>query len=106
MNVDVIEPLEDPKDTTAKKPIHPHTMVRTDFKEQKLEKFFLENIKPKRNEELKLDVSLTEEEYDKKHQLFLKDVGNLEDKIIDKTVSDNLIMEVEDEDGTAFLIFL
>lgn len=91
-----MESLKDSKDTAPKKSINPQTMVRTDFKEQKLEKFFSthdtsvvkENKKPKM-----LDVS-HEEEYEKEHELFLKEVNNLEDKIAEKSMF-NTIMEVE-----------
>lgn len=71
-------------------------MVRTDFKEQKLEKFFFETdrIKPRKNE---ADISLAEEDEEEGHKQFLKGVENFEDKILEKT--DNDIVMKDDSIG-------
>lgn len=91
-----MEPLRDTKEGTAKKTVNPQMMVRTDFKEQKLEKFFLESNKPVIDKEQvrKVDTSLAEEEYEKNHKLFLKGVENLEDEIMD--CSENNVVLVDD----------
>lgn len=91
-----IDIMKDIKVETSKKSVNPQNMVRTDFKEQKLEKFFFE-VDKHQNEGAKskpLDISLTEDEFQKNHKLFLKDVENLEEQIMNKTDSD-IVMETE-----------
>lgn len=87
-----MEPHRDLRDGTIKKSVNPQMMVRTDFKEQKIEKFFLENNKPANEieQEKILDISMAEEQYEKNHKLFLEGVENLEDKIMD--CSENSIL--------------
>ncbi|XP_023013533.2 DNA mismatch repair ATPase Mlh1 isoform X1 [Leptinotarsa decemlineata] len=84
-----IEPIEFKRDEsdTSTKQIKPNSIVRTDAREQKLEKFFgepsskkVEDIKEKNPNE-----SLTEEEYQKHNESFLKRTENLESKILNKT---------------------
>lgn len=72
-------------------------MVRTDFKEQKLEKFFNQADKFKTCEQKSrqkvLDVSLTKEDEEEHHKLFLEGVENFENKILDRTDNDILMQE-------------
>lgn len=99
-----MEPLKDLKDGTARKSVNAQNMVRTDFKEQKLEKFFFENAACKEEDKPKaLNASITEEEFERYHQLFLDGVERLEDKIMNKTA--NNIMEVDDG-GYLFRYFI
>lgn len=98
-----MEPLKDSRNSTEKKTVYAHNMVRTDFKEQKLEKFLFDNNKRTNTKEERkpLDVSVTEDEYDKNHDVFLKCVENLEDKMMNKT--DNDLM---DDDNGDYLIHI
>lgn len=77
-----MEPIKDPKDNSKKSTNLQH-MVRTDFKEQKLEKFFVDK-NPVKTVCKALDTSLTQEEYERAHNQFLENVENLED-IMNKT---------------------
>lgn len=74
------------------KTINPKDLVRTDAKEQKLEKFFGSPvIKPNDPKTSKTDcnVSFTEEQYEIEHTNFMKTGEEFENKLLNKTVQDH-----------------
>lgn len=72
--------------------INPQVLVRTDFKEQKLDKFFSETGKSKYSTDEPgmslVHISLANEEEEESHRLFLKGVENLEGRLLDRTEND------------------
>lgn len=88
-NIEISEPLKDHKESTTKKSVVPQMLVRTDFNEQKLDKFFMDNKKPIQHEFKTLDDSVADNEYEKKHDLFLKDIEKLEGSENDITMNDD-----------------
>lgn len=95
-NIEVSEPLKDHKESTSKKCVVPQMLIRTDFNEQKLDKFFLDNKNSIKEERNSLDDSLRDVEYVEKHELFLKHVENLEDKIMNSSEND---ITMKNDDG-------
>ncbi|CAG9861631.1 unnamed protein product [Phyllotreta striolata] len=80
LNVEVPESKD--RTNASSKPTHAYNMVRTDAKEQKLEKFFGDAFKKKCTEPAqKLDESINEEELRQSEDLFLNRAENLEDFI-------------------------
>ncbi|XP_044744859.1 DNA mismatch repair protein Mlh1 [Coccinella septempunctata] len=71
------------------KTINPKDLVRTDAKEQKLDKFFGSPV-IKTNEEKsskkEQNISLTEEQYEMEHENFIKAGEEFENKVLNKTV--------------------
>ncbi|KAG5870199.1 hypothetical protein JTB14_013893 [Gonioctena quinquepunctata] len=105
-----IEPSEvQTEKDTATKCVNPNNLVRTDAREQKLEKFFGDPLKKndidgnsnkKKNENhsgVKIDAnkSLTEEEYQKHNESFLKRTENLEDILLSKSVENIVDLDIE-----------
>ncbi|CAG9814820.1 unnamed protein product [Phaedon cochleariae] len=85
------------KHNATSKNINPNSMVRTDHREQKLDRFFTDMKKPELNVKGTKNImndSLTEEEYQKHNEMFMKRTEDLEDKILDKTVEDQTSEEL------------
>lgn len=97
------------KDGAQVRSVNPKDFVRTDAKEQKIEKFFgapikkddANEVKVNQNapfhelnaipEQTKIDVSLTEEEFQKQHELFAERNEKFEDRILNQSA--NSILE-------------
>ncbi|KAK9869246.1 hypothetical protein WA026_002996 [Henosepilachna vigintioctopunctata] len=85
-----VEPLTLKDKDKPNKTINPKELVRTDAKEQKLDKFFGATSKPNEKRNIQMDTSLTEEQYEEAHKNFLQNGDDFEQKLLNKSTNNDM----------------
>ncbi|CAH2010901.1 unnamed protein product [Acanthoscelides obtectus] len=97
-DVEIEAPKE--KNVDNNKTINPKEFVRTDFKEQKLDKFFTTSTTKNNSDEKKMNESINAEEFQQCHAEFIARTNKLEDLIVQNSDS-NIPVVVRNEDSVA-----